>query len=80
MIFSKTFKILDFKKFHAFVKISILLLESARVLTGVENLASEYDCSNLCRFRDMTFLGFFSENLDIETFFQELKYKKFLKI
>ena len=40
------------------MKISILLLEFVRVLSGVANVASEYGCSNPCRFREMTFFGF----------------------
>ena len=43
-----------------------------RVLSGVANLASKYDCSNICSFRDMTFLmvsiSFFIENLNLEVF------------
>ena len=54
------------------LKISILLLELVRVLSGVANLAFEYGCSNLCSFQNMTFfLDFFkifSKNLDIKIF------------
>ena len=36
-----------------------------RVLSGVANLASHYDCSNPCSFRDITFVViFFSKNLN----------------
>ena len=52
------------------LKISILLLDIARILSGVANLAFDYGCSNQCSFRDVTFfLRFFqnfSENLDIK--------------
>ena len=53
------------------LKISILLLDIVRILSGVANLAFDYGCSNLCSFRDVTFflLRFFqnfSENLDIK--------------
>ena len=43
---------------------------SIRVLTGVANLASNYDCSNPCSFRDMKFLVFFFSNKLEVNFFQ----------
>ena len=43
--FFKNFqKNLDNKKFRIWLNISILLLETIRVLSGVANPASEYDC------------------------------------
>ena len=67
MIFSKVFKKLKFLMFSK--KISILLLETVAVLSGVANLAFEYNCSYSCSFRDLRFVGFFqdfSKNLDIK--------------
>ena len=56
------------------LKISILLLEFVRVLSGVANLAFEYGCSNLCSFQNKTFfLDFF------QIFFKKFRYKKFHK-
>ena len=72
MIFSEIFK-KNMLKSSKSLKISILLLESVRVLSRVANLASEYFCSNSCSFLDMTFfLVFFfqnfSEKLGIDNF------------
>ena len=68
MIFSEIFK-KNMLKSSKSLKISILLLESVRVLSRVANLASEYFCSNSCSFLDMTFfLHNFSEKLGIDNF------------
>ena len=71
MIFSKSFKNLDFKKSTTF-KISMLLLDIVKILSGVANLAFDYGCSNPCSFRDMTFFWIFfqifTENLDLKNF------------
>ena len=62
-------KNINFKKFKNFVKFSILLLKTVRVLSELATLASEYDCSNLCCFGDMTVFRIFSK------FFKELRYR-----
>ena len=56
------------------LKISILLLDIVRVLSGVANLASDYGCSTPCIFRDMTFFLAFSK------FFRNFRLKNFHKI
>ena len=65
-----------FKNFQAwisknskFLKISILLLETVILLSGVANLASGCECSNPCTFRDITLFE--------SKFFGELRYKNF---
>ena len=53
------------------MEILTLLLDIVRVLSGVANLASDYDCSNPCSFRDMTFfmiLSEFEKNLNVKKF------------
>ena len=37
------------------------VMGALRELSGVASLASSYDCSNLCSFRDMTFFEIFSK-------------------
>ena len=36
-----------------------------RVLSGVANLASHYDCSDPCSFRDITFVVIFFKKLEL---------------
>ena len=47
--------------------IPTLYLVPARVLPRIANLASKYDCSNPCSFRDMTIFVIFSK------FFRQIK-------
>ena len=54
VIFSKFFRKLNFECFFN-LKFLTLYLGAARVLPGVVNLASKYDYSNTCTFRDLTF-------------------------
>ena len=55
MIFSKIFEI-DFKKFQNFEDLNTVVENcEGTELSGNANLASKYDCSNPCSFRDMTF-------------------------
>ena len=51
MIFQKFSKNLVFK--NLVLKVSVLKSETASVFSVLANLASEYDGSNPCRFRDM---------------------------
>ena len=56
------------------LKFPTLLLGPLRVISKIANLASKYDCSNPCSFRDMMFFVIFSK------FSENLNYYKFLKI
>ena len=71
MIFSEFFKKKIDVKTSKSLKISILLLESVRVLSWGCKSCSEYVCSKSCRSRDMTVFRILSE------FFRELGYKFF---
>ena len=70
MIFSKNFQKL--LKNSKTLKISILLLDIVRVLSGVLNLAFDFGCSSPCSFLYMTFfLDFFKifqKNLNVKKF------------
>ena len=59
-VFFQLFKELQYEKIRK---------DSVRLLTVVANFASNYDCSNLSSFRDMTFSVIFSkisENLNLK--------------
>ena len=50
---------------------------TVRVLSRIANLASKYDCSNPCNFRDMTFFVVFSKKFQttyVNFFSQNLKF------
>ena len=50
-------------KYSFFLKFFTLYLVDVRVLSGVANLASKYDCSNPFSFRDMTFFVIFQNKI-----------------
>ena len=59
------------------LKFPTLKLGPVRKISKIANLASKYDCSILCSFRDMTFFAIFSKvfsKLKLLIFFKNLKF------
>ena len=65
-----TFFVFFFQSFSVtfFLNFPTLYLDNVRVLSRIANLASKYNCSNPCSFRDMAFFVIlkksFSEKLN----------------
>ena len=51
-----------------------------RIFSGITNLASNFDCSNLGSFRDMTFLWFFKKFIFRKLKFEDSINLKFLTL
>ena len=64
VIFSKIYRKLKLLLVFENLKFPTLYLGPVRVLSKIANLASKYDCSLLCSFRDVTFFVIFSKFLE----------------
>ena len=52
--FSKNYQKSNISKFCQILEFPTLYLRAVKILSGIANLTSNYDCSNLCSLRDMT--------------------------
>ena len=62
--FQKVFRKLILIFFSQNLKFATLKLGPIRVISKIANLASKYDCSYPCSFRDMTFFVTFFKNFE----------------
>ena len=63
IFFCYFFKNLRYKKIEPNLNFSTLYWVAVKVHSGVENLASKYDCLNPFGFRDMAFFLFFFKKI-----------------